>query len=169
MKSAENLPRSVILAGVSGWCAVKPFVQAAISPSMLPAAAQGTSAVRKKPTPAARARAAIWKRSFTSVELGEFFLHDLRQQRHEHALGGDHILALFAQHGLEEFLDLRLELRARRPVDVDINIAAERIGVVIDRVDRRRDERVAVLFREWHDADVVRDIRQQRIGDATEL
>jgi len=41
-----------------------------------------------------------------SFQLLQLLLHDLGLQRNEHALVGDHLLALPAQHELQKFLDL---------------------------------------------------------------
>src|SRR5205807_379280 len=100
-----------------------------------------------------------------SFQLAQLLLHDLGLQRNEHAFIGDHLLSLLAEHELEELLYLGRQRFARRLVDVDVDVAAERILVRVDVFDVGLVARSSFLRRELEHFHVRCDVGHQRIGE----
>src|SRR6202521_4967797 len=100
-----------------------------------------------------------------SFQLAQLLFHDLGLQRNEHALIVDHLLTLLAEHELEELLYLGRQRLARRLVDIDVDVAAERVLVRVDVFHVRLVACPAFLRRELEHFHVRRDVRHQCISE----
>src|ERR1700676_981791 len=100
-----------------------------------------------------------------SFQLAQLLLDDLGLQRNEHAFIGDHLLTLLAEHELEKLLHLGRQRFARRLVDIDVDVAAERVLVRVDVFDVGLVARPAFLRGELDHFHVRCDVSHQRIGE----
>src|SRR5437868_1827904 len=109
--------------------------------------------------------------SFASVELPELFERRRGGQRQVSPISRDDVLSLAADDEAQELAQPRLERRARRAIEEDVDAPHQRIGPVLERP--ARGEYVGPAFarreRDGFDAGDSPRLRHHRPGDAVAI